>query len=119
MNTLFMVTMIVEALFALGFIIAPGAMLGPFGVILNDTATTFARLFGSAILSFPVLLWSARKSNKPEFKKGVVKSLFTYYLVSSVFLVMAQLAGQMNVLGWSVIGIHAVLLLWFGYFLVK
>jgi hypothetical protein len=119
MNTLFMAALVVEALFAAGFIIAPGAMLGPFGVTLNGVATTFARLFGSALLSFPVLLWSARKSGKPEFKKGVVNSLFVYYTASTVLLVLAQTAGQMNVLGWSVIGIHGVFLLWFGYFIVK
>ena len=119
MNTLFVVTLVIEALFAIGFIIAPGAMLGQFGVTLNDIATTFARLFGSALLSFPILLWFARKSGKPEFKKGVVYSLFAYYLVSTVLLVIAEAAGQMNVLGWSVVGIHLILLLWFGYFLVK
>jgi hypothetical protein len=119
MNTLFAVTLIIEALFAIGFIVAPGAMLGQFGVTLNDIATTSIRLFGSALLSFPVLLWFARKSDKLEFKKGVVNSLFTYYLVSTVLLVIAQTAGQMNVLGWSVVGLHLVLLLWFGYFLAK
>lgn len=42
-----------------------------------------------------------------------------YYLVSTVPLVIAQLGGQMNIMGWSVIGLHAVLLCWFGYFIVK
>jgi hypothetical protein len=56
MNTLFLVSMVVEGIFALGFISIPGIMLGQFGVVLNDTATVFARLFGSALLSFPVLL---------------------------------------------------------------
>jgi hypothetical protein len=36
-----------------------------------------------------------------------------------VLLLIAQLAGQMNTLGWSVVGIHVVLLVWFGYFLTK
>ena len=38
-------------------------MLGQFGVTLNETATVFARLFGSALLAFPVLLWFARRSD--------------------------------------------------------
>jgi hypothetical protein len=119
MDTLFLVALIVEAIFGIGFVLAPGAMLGPFGVTLNAIATTFARLFGSALISYPVLLWFARRSDKPEFKKGVAYSLFAYYVVSAVLLVIAQLTGQMNVLGWSVIVIHVVLLVWFGYFLVK
>lgn len=119
MNTLFIVALVIEALFGIGFLIAPGAMLGPFGVTFNDIATTFARLLGSALISFSILLWFARKSNEPEFKMGVVYSMFAYYFVSSVLLVIALLTGQMNAMGWSVVGIKAVLLVWFGYFLVK
>lgn len=47
MNKLFKVTLIVEAIFGIGFVIVPGAMLGPFGVTLNAIATSFVRLFGS------------------------------------------------------------------------
>lgn len=119
MNTLFLVSLVVEAIFGIGFVLAPGVLLGPMGITLNDVATTFARLFGSALLSFPVLLWFARKSDKPEFKKGVVNSLFVYYLVSTVLFLITQLSGQMNAMGWSVVGLHVILLLWFGYFLIK
>ena len=119
MNTLFLVTMIIEGIFAVGFIAAPGAMLEPFGVVLDETAVVFARLFGSALLGFPVLLWFARKSDKWEFKKGAVYAMFTYYLVSTPILTITRTAGLMNVKGWAIIGLHLVLLLWFGVFLVK
>ena len=119
MNKLFKVALIVEAIFGIGFVIAPGAMLGPFGVTLDAIAMSFVRLFGSALISFSILLWFAFKSDNSEFKKGVVYSMFVYFLVSTVLLVIAQLAGQMNALGWSVVSIHVVFLVWFGYFLVK
>ena len=119
MNTLFLVALIVEALFGLGLTLVPDAMMGSFGVTLDPAATTFARLFGSALISFPFLLWFARKSDKLEFKKGAAYSLFAYYLVSTVLFVTAQLAGQMNALGWGVIGLHLVFIVWFGYFLIK
>jgi hypothetical protein len=119
MNTLFLIALVVEAIFGIGFVIAPAALLGPLGVSLNTEATTFARLFGSALLSFPVLLWLARKSDHAGFKKAVVVSLFVYYLVSTLLLVIAELSGMMNAMGWGVIGIHVVLLVWFGYFLLK
>jgi hypothetical protein len=119
MDTLFLVALIVEAIFGIGFLIAPAAMLGPFGMTLDASAATFARLFGSALLSFPVLLWLARKSSQAEFKKGVVKSLFVYYLISTVLLIIGVISGLMNALGWGVVGIHLVLLVWFGYFLLK
>ena len=35
MNTLFLVALVIEGICAVGFIAAPGAMLGPFGVIFE------------------------------------------------------------------------------------
>jgi hypothetical protein len=49
----------------------------------------------------------------------VVKSLFVYFLISTVLLIIATISGPMNVLGWSIIGIHVILLVWFGYFLLR
>jgi hypothetical protein len=119
MNTLFLVSMIVEAIFGIGFILAPGALLAPMGVTLDEVATTFARLFGSAIISFPVLIWFVRKSDKAEFRMGVVYTMFVYYIVSTILLLMTELRGLMNAMGWSVVILHGVLTIWFGYYLVK
>ena len=119
MNTLFLVSLIVEAIFGIGFVLAPGIVLQPMGVTLDEIATTFARMFGSAIISFPVLLWFARRSDDPGFRKGVVSSMAVYYLISAVLLFISQLRGQMNVMGWGVVVLHVVLTIWFGYYIVK
>jgi hypothetical protein len=116
MNLLFMVTMIIEGVFALGFIFVPGPMMGQFGVVLNDVAVVFARLFGSAMLAFPVLLWYARRSDHPQFRKGVTRSLFAFYLASTPILLLTQTAGMMNPKGWSIVGLHAVILACFAFF---
>jgi hypothetical protein len=94
-------------------------MLDPFGVILNATATTFARLFGSSLISISLILWFARQSDQSLLKRGVVYSLFAYYLISTVLLLLTEFAGLMNVLGWIVISIHLILLIWFGYFVFE
>ena len=119
MNTLFLISMVVETLFGIGFIFAPSLLLGPMGVTLNETATTFARLFGSAIISFPFLLYFARKSSNLEFKKSVIYCMFVYYILSTILLLVTQIKGQMNAMGWSVVGLHIILTLWFGRFLFK
>ena len=119
MNTLFTVAMIIEALAGIGCLFVPAAVFGPFGVTLDEIATPFVRLLGSTLISFSVLLWLARRSDSPEFRKGVGCSLFAYYLVSAVLLVITQMAGLMNALGWSTIGVHVALLVWFGYYIVK
>lgn len=119
MNTLFLVAMIFETVFGIGFIFAPDLLLGPMGVTLNETATTFARMFGSAIISFPIILYFARKSANVEFKKSVIKSMFVYYIISTILMLITQLKGQMNSMGWSVVGLHIIFTVWFGRFLFK
>jgi hypothetical protein len=119
MNILFLVTLITQILFGLGFVFAPGALLAPFGVTFDPISTIFANLFGSALIGYVILVWFARKSTTMEFRKGTVYSEFVFLLVSTVVLLKTQLAGLMNPLGWIIIAEHIVLTVWFGYFLRK
>ena len=119
MKTLFLAYMIVEAIFGIGFLFAPGLLMAPMGVTLDETSTNFARLLGSLILSIPVLLFFARKSSGTEFKRGVVYSLFTYLLLSTILLLINQLKGLMNNMGWGIVFLHLAFMIWFGYYLIK
>ncbi len=117
MKTLFMAYMIVEAIFGIGFLFAPSLLMNPMGVTLDETSTTFARLLGTLILSIPVLLFFARKSSGTEFKRGVVYSLFVYLLLSTILLLITQLNGLMNAMGWGIVILHLAFMIWFGYYL--
>jgi len=119
MKTLFLVYLIVEAIFGIGFLFAPDLLLGPMGVTLDETSTTFARLLGTLILSIPVLLFFARKSSGTEFKRGVIYSIFVYLLLSTILLLITQLKGLMNNMGWGIVILHLVFMIWFGYYLIK
>jgi hypothetical protein len=119
MNLLFFVAMITEAIFALGFIFAPVAMLGQMGVTIDSVGATLTRQFGSALLGFAILLWFARKSDNLDFKKGTITSLLVYFLVSGLVLVIAQFTVQMFPMIWGIIGLHLIFVVWFGYYLVK
>ena len=119
MNTLFLVYLIVEAIFGIGFLFVPGLMMDPLGTTLDETSTTFARLFGSLIISMPVLLFFAHKSASSEFKRGVVYSVFIYLLASTIILLVTQIKGLMNAMGWSIVILHLLFMLWFGYYLIN
>jgi len=119
MNTLFIVYLIVEAIFGIGFLFVPDLMMGPMGVTLDETSTNFARLFGSLIISIPVLLYLARKSASIEFKRGVVYCVFIYLLLSTVLLLISQLKGSMNSMGWGIVFLHLGFMLWFGYYIIN
>jgi hypothetical protein len=119
MNTSLLISLIGEALVGISLVLAPAAILSLFGVAFNDIAISFARLFGSAVISFPILLWFAYRSDKPEFRYGVIYSLFAYYLVSTLIFVNMLIAGQMNALGWILPVLHGAFAILFGYFILK
>jgi hypothetical protein len=119
MKTLFLAYLIVEAVFGIGFLVAPGLLMSPMGVTLDETSTTFARLLGTLILSIPVLLFFALKSSSAEFKTGVIYSLFIYLLMSTVLLLITQLNGLMNTMGWGIVFLHFAFMIWFGYYLIN
>ena len=119
MNTLFLIYLIAEVIFGIGFLLIPGFMMSPMGVTLDETSTSFARLFGSLITSIPVLLFFVRKSANTEFRRAVVYCAFTYLILSTILLLISQLKGLMNQLGWGIVMIHFVFMVWFGYYLIN
>ena len=116
MGTLFTVTFIVELIFGIGFIAIPGFLLGNFGVASTPELIFMARLFGSTLLALSTLLWYARGSKSTDLQKAAVRSLFLYYLISTNFIVLSQLAGLLNILGWSMVVMHAGFLIWYGVY---
>jgi hypothetical protein len=119
MDVLLTVSFIVVTLFGIGFLIIPATLMSPFGISLDTIATIFARLFGSALLGYAFLLWFARNIKQAGFRKVVAYSLFTYYLVSLALIVIAQVNGLLNFWGWSLVLLHAILAVWFGFSVVR
>jgi hypothetical protein len=116
MKTLFLVYLIVEAIFGIGFLIFPSFLMDPMGVTLDETSTSFARMFGSLLISIPVLIFFARKSTNSEFRKGVVYCVCVYLFASTIILLITEIKGLMNALGWSIVLLHLIFFLWFGYY---
>ena len=119
MNTLFTVTLIVELVFALGFMAVPATLFGTFGVTPDAFGVSLARMFGSALLAFVTLVYYARISESPDLQKAAIRSLFVYWLLSSVFLIMAQFGGLFNSMGWSTIVLHLGFTIWYGVYAFK
>ncbi len=119
MTTLFTVTFIVELIFGIGFIAVPDFLLGNFGVASTPDLILMARLFGSALLAFSTLLWYARSSKSTDLQKATIRSFFLYYLISTVFIVLGQLAGVFNIMGWSMVVMHGGFLIWYATFAFK
>jgi len=117
MRPLFTVALCAELPFGLG--LAPTRPVNLLGMPVRPAPMPVLRAFGTALLGFSVLLWIGRQSDSAETHWAVLASLETYWIASSLVLLVGQLSGFMNAMGWGVVGLQVGLAIAFGYHPLK
>ncbi len=102
-------------LFGAGFVAAPALLGNLFGLVFSPAAELMARLYGAALVGIAVQAWLVRGS-----QDGAVQKPFLLMLLATDFggfacLLLAQLAGLMNPLGWLVAGLLGLLCAAYAY----
>jgi len=116
LGTLFTVNAVIAGLFGLAFIFAPARTLASYGVTTDAQFAFVAQLFGTALLGYAILTWSARSAGDSAARSAIVLALFVSDAVGFVIALMAQIRGVVNQLGWSTVVIYLLLALGFAYF---
>jgi hypothetical protein len=112
---LLQLNLLISVVIAVGFITLPGQSLSLYGITSTDALRAIAQYFGTAHLSFAVLLWLALRGNDPRFLRAIVASFFIGDLTGSVVLLFAQLHGVMNGMGWELVGLSFLFAVGYGY----
>ncbi len=115
LSNLLMVAAVIGAVFGVGFVVASGPLLAIYGITLDKAGTLVAQLFGAALISLSVLNWFARNVTDPEARRAVVLANLAGDVVGFVVILLGQLAGISNALGWSNVAIYLLLALGFAY----
>ncbi len=115
LGNLFLVNAIVAVLFALGFLLIPEQVLALFAMSVSEQGIVIARLFGAALLGYALITWFARSATG-EMARNLVLSLLVAFAVGSVVLVLGQLRGLANGLGWIAVAIYVLFTLGYAYF---
>lgn len=97
--------------FGVAFVVATGPVLAIYGITLDEAGTLVAQLFGALLISFAVLNWFARNVTDPEARQAVVFGNLAADVVGLVVILIGQLAGIANALGWSSVAIYLLLAL--------
>ena len=82
-RSLLVLSAVVFAVTAIGYLVVPGVMLSVVGVASNDTADFLLRTEGVALLTGAMFLWAAR-SGPPRLIRIVLAGLGVYYLLGSL-----------------------------------
>jgi len=115
LNNLLVVAAVIGAVFGVGFVVATGPVTAIYGITLDKAGTVVAQLFGALLIGLAVLNWFARNVTDPEARQAVVFGNLVGDVLGFVVILLGQLAGIANALGWANVAIYLLLGLGFAY----
>ena len=115
LNNLLVVAAVIAAVFGVAFVLASGPLLAIYGITLDKAGMLVAQLFGALLIGFAVLNWFARNVTDPEARQAVVLGNLAGDVVGFVVILIGQLAGIANALGWANVALYLLLALGFAY----
>lgn len=115
LSSLLVVAAIIGAAFGVAFVVASGPLLSVYGITLDKAGTLVAQLFGALLIGLAVLNWFARNVTDPEARQAVVYGNLVGDVIGFVVILIGQLAGIANAVGWSSVAIYLLLALGFAY----
>ena len=115
LSNLLVVAAVIGAVFGIAFVVASGPLLSIYGITLDKAGTLVAQLFGGALIALAVINWFARNVTDPEARQAVIFGNLAGDVVGFVVILLGQLAGIANAVGWSSVAIYLLLALGFAY----
>jgi hypothetical protein len=115
LSGLLVVAAIIGAAFGVAFVVASGPLLSVYGITLDKAGTLVAQLFGALLIGLAVLNWFARNVTDPEARQAVVYGNLVGDVIGFVVILIGQLGGIANAVGWSSVAIYLLLALGFAY----
>ncbi len=118
LKTLMIIKAVVSLVFGLILLFLPGSLLIILGSSYGPGAAIMAREYGAALMGVLMLTWFARNAEDSIARRAIIISLFVYDAVAFIAMLILQLSGAMNALGWGVVFIYLFFTAAFGCFLL-
>jgi hypothetical protein len=107
----------VSLVFGLGLLVAPGLLLGLFGIEERPATSFVGQLLGVLLLTLATLLWLNRAEASSTAGRRFNLASLVPDVLAALVSVAAVLGGVTGPLGWLVVGIWVFLALARSYFL--
>jgi len=117
-KTLMIIKSFVCLIFGPIMLFLPGHLLNLIGSSFGPGAAITSREYGAALLGTFILTWFARNAVESVARRAIILNLFVYDAIALIAMLIIQLSGGMNWLGWGVVIIYLFFTLGFGYFLL-
>jgi hypothetical protein len=118
LNVLFIITAILGLFFGVLMLLIPGAFSEFYGGELTNAGKYNGQLVAAAYLGFATLLFIATKAKETKARQAIVMGSLVSFIVGLIISLRWQIIGEVNVWGWTTVGIFALLTLGYAYFLL-
>ena len=117
LKTVMIIKAVVCLVFGILLLFVPGPLLVLLGSSYGPGAAITAREYGAALIGVLMLTWLARNAEDSIARRAIITNLFVYDGVALIAMLILQLSGAMNLLGWGVVFIYLFFTITFGYFM--
>jgi hypothetical protein len=119
LKTILVINAILLGLFGLGSLLAPEASATPYGLTLDPLSKHLNQTLGAFFLGLAVLSWMSRKVTDSNALRAILLAFVVTYSIAMIIAIIDILSGLGNALGWSSVVLYLLLLIGFGYYLIK
>jgi hypothetical protein len=118
LNTVLIITAAIAIVFGLGFVLVPSTLWALYGVKLNTAGMYLAQLFGTANIGIGLVIVSVRGASAPDIGRRLAMGILGWVIVEGIIVLLGQLQGITNVLGWLFVALDLILAVAYAYFLL-
>ena len=105
------ISAVVAVAYGIGFLFAPEALMSAYGVAINPSAIMEVRFWGATLTGLGIMYWLVRGSADLTALRGILYG-FSIANIAGIWVAYnGTMAGTMNSVGWSAVGVYALLLL--------
>ena len=119
LKTILVINAILLGLFGLGSVLAPEASATPYGLTLDPLSKHLNQTLGAFFLGLAVLSWMSRNLTDSNALRAILLAFVISYSIAMIIGIIDILSGLGNALGWSSVVLYVLLLIGFGYYLMK
>jgi hypothetical protein len=118
LNVLVIITVVIAVVFGLGFVLVPSTLWALYGIKLNTPGIYLAQLFGTANIGIGLVIFFVKGASAPDIGRRLAMGILGWVIVEGIVVLLGQIQGVTNVLGWLFVGLDLVLAVAYAYFLL-
>lgn len=118
LNVLLNITIVLAIVFGLGFVLVPTTLWTLYGIKLDTAGVYLAQLFGTANIGIGLVIFFVRGASAPDIGRRLAMGILGWTIIEGVVVLLGQLQGVTNFMGWSFVGLDLVLAVAYAYFLL-